>query len=95
MFRFTSASSKALGMHQPLTRSSTPSRTLLSFGEVSHYLGYNAMRDFFPRYTMKPNPQCENKCCIKAQQAYQVCRFWAAAADLALEIATQTIDCCR
>ena len=47
-------------------------RALLSFGEVSYYLGYNAMRDFFPRYTMKPNPQCENKGCLKAQAAYQV-----------------------
>ena len=29
---------------------------LLDFGEVSHYLGYSALMDFFPKYSMKPNP---------------------------------------
>ena len=43
---------------------------LLGFGEVSDYLGYTAMSDFFPKYTMKPNPQCDNKHCVKAQDEY-------------------------
>ena len=29
------------------------------------------MSDYFPRYTMKPNPQCENEHCIKAQEDYE------------------------
>ena len=46
-------------------------RYLLHFGEPSDYLGYTAMSDFFPRYTMKPNPQCDNGHCIQAQQKHQ------------------------
>ena len=45
---------------------------MLSFGEVSVFLGYTAMSDFFPRYEIKPNPQCENQWCLKAQEAYKV-----------------------
>ena len=44
---------------------------LLNFGEPSDYLGYTAMSDYFPRYTMKPNPQCDNSFCVKAQETYQ------------------------
>lgn len=47
-------------------------RYLLGFGKVSHYVGYNAMEDFFPKYSMKPNPQCDNSHCIKRQLLYQV-----------------------
>jgi len=43
---------------------------LLKFGQPSDYLGYTAMTDFFPRYTMKPNPQCDNRHCVKAQADY-------------------------
>lgn len=46
-------------------------KALLEFGEVSYYLGYSAMKDFFPRYVMRPNPQCENSFCVKAQAEYQ------------------------
>jgi len=45
---------------------------LLGFGEVSYYLGYNAMRDYFPRYAMKPNTECENRDCVKHQGEYMV-----------------------
>ena len=38
-------------------------RFLLRFGEVSHYLGYNALEDFFPRMAMKPNPECGDTLC--------------------------------
>merc|ERR1711879_88204 len=44
---------------------------LLNFGEPSDYLGYTAMSDYFPRYTMKPNPQCDNNFCVSAQEKYQ------------------------
>jgi ubiquitin-like modifier-activating enzyme 5 len=44
---------------------------LLGFGEVSYYLGYTAMRDFFPRYEMKPNTQCDNPNCVSHQLKYQ------------------------
>lgn len=43
---------------------------LLKFGQVSHYLGYNAMEDFFPRMTLKPNPSCDNTRCKQLQQEY-------------------------
>jgi len=44
---------------------------LLKFGNVTKYLGYNAMQDFFPTMTMKPNPQCDNKPCRTQQAIYQ------------------------
>ena len=49
-----------------------PYRYLLKFGDVSYYLGYNALRDFFPNMAMKPNPQCDDNHCKKQQAAYQV-----------------------
>merc|ERR1719495_518070 len=44
---------------------------LLKFGTVSHYLGYNAMLDFFPTMSMKPNQQCDEYHCRKRQGMYQ------------------------
>jgi len=44
---------------------------LLKFGDVTYYLGYNALQDFFPSMKMKPNPQCEDKHCVKQQSIYQ------------------------
>lgn len=46
---------------------------LLNFGTVSFYLGYNAMQDFFPTMSMKPNPQCDDRNCRKQQEEYKVC----------------------
>ncbi|EGD77909.1 ThiF family protein [Salpingoeca rosetta] len=43
---------------------------LLQFGKVSDYLGYNALSDFFPQYTMKPNPDCSVDDCQAAQKEY-------------------------
>lgn len=40
---------------------------LLRFGSVSRYLGYNAMKDFFPTMEMKPNVECTNRMCCKQQ----------------------------
>ncbi|CAB4001048.1 Ubiquitin-like modifier-activating enzyme 5 [Paramuricea clavata] len=44
---------------------------LLKFGSVTYYLGYNALQDFFPTMTMKPNPVCEDKNCVLRQKEYQ------------------------
>eukprot|EP01121_Diplochlamys_sp_Union-15-3_P003597 TRINITY_DN13538_c0_g1_i1.p1 TRINITY_DN13538_c0_g1~~TRINITY_DN13538_c0_g1_i1.p1 ORF type:complete len:424 (+),score=78.61 TRINITY_DN13538_c0_g1_i1:31-1272(+) len=44
---------------------------LLGFGEVSYYLGYNAMKDFFPKYVMKPAEDCGNKYCRVHRVEYQ------------------------
>jgi len=41
---------------------------LLDFGDVSHYLGYSALKDFFPQYSMKPNPNCSDSFCCKLQR---------------------------
>ncbi len=36
---------------------------------VSHrYLGYNALKDFFPTMEIKPNVSCVNKHCIELQK---------------------------
>lgn len=46
-------------------------KKLLQFGKVSHYLGYNAMDDFFPSMALKPNPQCDDNNCVKRQAEFQ------------------------
>lgn len=38
-------------------------KQLLKFGSVSNFVGYDALNDFFPRYTLKPNPECDNRHC--------------------------------
>lgn len=43
---------------------------LLNFGEVSNYLGYNALIDFFPRMTLRPNTQCDDNWCRKRQEEF-------------------------
>lgn len=44
---------------------------LLNFGEVSAYLGYNALSDYFPKENLKPNPECDDKYCRKRQQEFK------------------------
>jgi len=44
---------------------------LLKFGTVSHYVGYNALKDYFPSYAMKPNPNCDDGWCRKCQERFQ------------------------
>jgi len=41
---------------------------LLKFGNVSNYLGYSALTDFFPTMPLKPNPTCEDSNCRLRQQ---------------------------
>uniref|UniRef100_A0A0D9VG94 Ubiquitin-like modifier-activating enzyme 5 n=1 Tax=Leersia perrieri TaxID=77586 RepID=A0A0D9VG94_9ORYZ len=43
---------------------------LLKFGQVSPYLGYNSLKDYFPTMEMKPNPQCSNPACVQRQKEY-------------------------
>ncbi|XP_065086115.1 ubiquitin-like modifier-activating enzyme 5 [Ochlerotatus camptorhynchus] len=43
---------------------------LLNFGTVSDYLGYNALIDFFPKMSLKPNPTCDDRFCIERQKDY-------------------------
>lgn len=44
---------------------------LLEFGEVSNYLGYNALIDFFPKMTLRPNPTCDDRWCRERQKEFQ------------------------
>lgn len=48
---------------------------LLGFGEVSDYLGYNAMNDFFPKMTLKPNQHCTDRYCQLRQREFTVHRM--------------------
>lgn len=43
---------------------------LLNFGEVSDYLGYNALIDFFPKMSLKPNSQCDDRFCLERQKEF-------------------------
>lgn len=45
-------------------------KRLLSFGESVDYLGYSAMKDFFPTMTLRPNPACADTWCIRRQKEY-------------------------
>lgn len=44
---------------------------LLQFGTVSRFLGYGALKDFFPTMEMKPNPECSNTVCLECQKEYE------------------------
>lgn len=44
---------------------------MLEFGKVSPYLGYNALEDFFPSWSMKPNPDCTDRFCVERQKDHQ------------------------
>lgn len=44
---------------------------LLKFGNVTYYLGYNALQDFFPMMAMKPNPECDDCNCRKQQEEFK------------------------
>ena len=42
----------------------------MKFGKVSHYLGYNAMDDFFPTMSLKPNQECDDYHCRHQQKVF-------------------------
>jgi hypothetical protein len=58
---------------------------------VSRYLGYSALKDFFPTMEMKPNTECTNAICRRQQAAHRAHvtspEFLAAAAAAAAEAA--------
>ncbi|KAK6032039.1 ThiF family protein [Ostertagia ostertagi] len=60
---------------------------LLNFGEVSMYVGYNALVDFFPRQEMRPNDQCDDRFCRQRQKEYQAKK--ASEATVEVPVATQ------
>ncbi|CAG9855294.1 unnamed protein product [Phyllotreta striolata] len=43
---------------------------LLQFGQVTNYLGYSALTDFFPTMTLKPNPSCDDSNCRLRQKEF-------------------------
>ncbi|XP_030748494.1 ubiquitin-like modifier-activating enzyme 5 [Sitophilus oryzae] len=43
---------------------------LLQFGQVTNYLGYNALNDFFPTMSLRPNPNCEDSNCRLRQAEF-------------------------
>ena len=51
------------------------SRSLFNFAmaypQVTRYLGYSSLKDFFPTMDIKPNPGCANALCSKRQQQFQ------------------------
>ena len=40
--------------------------------QVTRYLGYSSLTDFFPTMDIKPNPGCANPACQKLQAAFQL-----------------------
>ncbi|KDR08388.1 ubiquitin-like modifier-activating enzyme 5 [Zootermopsis nevadensis] len=40
---------------------------LLEFGQVSYYLGYSALTDFFPTMRLRPNASCDDSFCQQRQ----------------------------
>jgi hypothetical protein len=44
---------------------------LLNFGQVTQYLGYASLTDFFPTMAIKPNPGCVNPLCLQKQKEWQ------------------------
>jgi len=46
-------------------------KKLLGFGQISWYLGYNALSDYFPSMMIKPNPNCDDNFCIKQQEEFR------------------------
>ena len=40
-------------------------------GQVTQYLGYSSLKDFFPSMEIKPNTGCSNPLCCQRQASYQ------------------------
>ncbi len=45
-------------------------KKLLKFGTVANFVGYDALNDFFPTYTLRPNPECDNRKCRAAVSSH-------------------------
>nr|CAI5829319.1 unnamed protein product [Callosobruchus analis] len=46
------------------------SKYQLQFGQVTNYLGYSALTDFFPTMKLKPNPNCDDANCRLRQKEF-------------------------
>ena len=44
---------------------------MLHFGQVTRYLGYSALKDFFPSMEVFCNPECDNGVCCRCQVQYK------------------------
>ena len=60
---------------------------LLDFGQVSYYLGYNAMNNYFPVEIVKPNVECVGRACRARCSEWKVKgwkpQVWISPAELA------------
>ena len=59
---------------------------LLEFGQVSYYLGYNALNNYFPVEIVRPNVECVNRACRKRVIEWQgkwTPQVWISPAELA------------
>ena len=65
---------------------------LLKFGSVTRYLGYNALEDFFPTLTMKPNPNCDDSFCVKRQKEFNALPKVEAKAEVLTEVVHEEND---
>jgi ubiquitin-like modifier-activating enzyme 5 len=44
---------------------------MLNFGDVAKYLGYSALKDYFPSMHVHANPECDNGACVRAQKDHR------------------------
>ena len=45
-------------------------KKMLGFGKPAHFVGYDALNDFFPSYSLRPNPECDNPRCRALAAAF-------------------------
>lgn len=57
-------------------------KKLLKFGEVSWYLGYSALTDYFPKMKLRPNPTCDDSHCVQRQKEYNALPVTVATQDV-------------
>lgn len=65
---------------------------LLNFGQVTQYLGYSSLKDFFPTMEIKPNPGCVNSLCVKRQAEWASKAEERAVAAAAAAAAAEPLD---
>ncbi|KAG9509850.1 Ubiquitin-like modifier-activating enzyme 5, partial [Fragariocoptes setiger] len=65
---------------------------LLHFGRVTLYLGYNALEDYFPTWSMKPNPNCTDKFCCDRQRDHNERQKLMNSNAQAIELAQKAAD---
>ena len=61
----------AIAVHSTMLTPTEVAVTTQRAVQVTRYLGYSSLKDFFPTMDIKPNPGCANSACRKMQQAYQ------------------------